>query len=569
MTRRTTPFNASYVYLQANLAFSGPVNFQNFEIDIILHVDKLTVVSLLLVELCVVLVMLWNRVMGRSEAGLVRFQSLISLFLFGAIATLLTTDLAGLFAFWAATGAATYLMLAHRWGVDEAARRGRIALALPFLTDLFLLCGIGVLYSRYGKNNLPDLIPILHATPGWDVRQLVVASVLIFVGIAGRLTLWPLQSWITGTATTAPAAASAIAQSVWPVIAITVLYRLLPILHASSSQAVRDLAIACGISAVVAPILSLFAMESRRALAFAGSGIAAIGAAIVVHAAQAPIFPYAVGGVTLVFAAAPARAAGVLAATAIVNAIRSDDMRDIAETWRRMRASSAVLLGVAIAFGVCAIGGLAIAVDTRSRFAYALGIGLFLVVVGAFRVYMSAGFGELLRRRAFDPDRVRDAPSAALGWPYWLVLLSLAVGLASLTTGWLGLLDGGKHEYAHAAAYLVWAIVALLGAGAAVVGYAWNREGAMRASVLAGTAVDTTIVRGSAALDRFLLEPGARIADRAGDAVFASDGAIGRMSITSGVLASAATRAPALPVLIVITLLLALLVGLLAPGVVH
>ena len=564
---KRTGFNVSYVYYQTNLAFSGPINFQNFEVDLVLHVDHLTVFTLAVVEVCVILVLLWNRIMGRNEAGPARFQSLISVFLFGAIGTLVSSDLAELFTFWAITGGVTYLMLAHRWGVDEAARSGRIALALPFLTDLFLLCGIAVLYSRYGKNNLAALLPILHTTAGWTVRQLVVASVLLFIGIAGRLALWPLQSWVTATVTTAPPAASAIVQAVWPVVAITVLYRVLPIFTASSQRAMKDIVIACGVTAVVAPILSLFAMEPRRALALAGSGIAAIGAAITIHGFQFPAFTFAVAGVLVVVAAAPARAAAVMATTAIANAIRSDDVRDMGDTWRRMRASSAVLLGVTIAFGLCAIGALAIAVDSRSRFGFALGDALFLAVLGSFRVFMAVGFGPLRRRRAFDPDRVRDAPSAALGWPYWLVLIALVLGFASIVPGWLGVLDGHTHHAAKAPAYAIWTVVALLGVAGAALSYSWSRDGALRASGWFASGLDLAILRGSAALDRFILAPSARIADRTSDVIFASDGAIGRMSIASGIVASATTRAPALPVLIVMAVLVAVLVALLAPGV--
>src|SRR5204863_8587869 len=137
---------------------------------------------------------------------------------------------------------------AHRWGDEAAARSGRIALALPFLTDLFLLCGIAVLYSRYGQQNLSLLVPALHTTAGWTVRQIVVASVLLFVGVAGRMALWPVHSWLTGTATTAPPAASAIAAAVWPVVGVTVMYRLLPIFVSSNADTMRWLVIACGIS---------------------------------------------------------------------------------------------------------------------------------------------------------------------------------------------------------------------------------------------------------------------------------------------------------------------------------
>src|SRR5205085_7758180 len=106
----------------------------------------------------------------------------------------------------------TYLLLAHRWGLAEPARRARVALALPFLTDICLLSGIAWLYARYGTQDLNALVPILHTNPGWTVRSLVVASVLLFIGVSGRLALWPFTAWLTPTATSEQPAASAIVQ---------------------------------------------------------------------------------------------------------------------------------------------------------------------------------------------------------------------------------------------------------------------------------------------------------------------------------------------------------------------
>src|SRR5258708_40253182 len=121
--------------------------------------------------------------------------------------------------------------------MDEAAMRARVARALPFVPDLSLLCGVAWLYSRYGLNNLTTLVPILHTNPGWTVRSLVVASILLFVGVAGRLAVWPLHSWVTRTAVTAPPAASAVTPAGWTVVASMVLYRLMPIAVAPHSQA--------------------------------------------------------------------------------------------------------------------------------------------------------------------------------------------------------------------------------------------------------------------------------------------------------------------------------------------
>ena len=119
--RKGVPFVASYQYLNVPVVFSGPANFQGFGIDIVLRVDHLTVVALLVVEMCVIGGLGWHRLMGRVESGAARFHAIVSVFLFGCVGTLVSYDLAELFAFWGLSGAATYLLLAHRWGVDGPA----------------------------------------------------------------------------------------------------------------------------------------------------------------------------------------------------------------------------------------------------------------------------------------------------------------------------------------------------------------------------------------------------------------------------------------------------------------
>ena len=80
------------------------------------------------------------------------------------------------------------------------------------------------------------------------MRSLVVASVLLFLGVAGRLALWPFTAWITQTTITAPPAASAIAQSAWSVLAIVLLYRVMPIFVASNQQTLQALLAVCAVA---------------------------------------------------------------------------------------------------------------------------------------------------------------------------------------------------------------------------------------------------------------------------------------------------------------------------------
>jgi NADH:ubiquinone oxidoreductase subunit 5 (subunit L)/multisubunit Na+/H+ antiporter MnhA subunit len=567
LANKSAPFLSTYQYFTLPVAFTGPVNFQNFEIDIILRVDHLTLVALLVVEMCVIGAIGWHRVMGRVEAGAARFHALISLFLFGCAATLVSYDLAELFAFWGLTGAATYLLLAHRWGVEGSARSTRVAMALPFLTDLSLLCGIAVLYSRYGVQNLATLVPILHTAPGWGIKSLVVASVLLFVGIAGRLALWPLQSWVTRTTVDAPAASSAMTQAVWSVLAIVVLYRVMPIFVAANPQTLRAFLYACGAAAIIAPALSLVTNEPRRAIALLGSGVAGVGAAIVVRGFQNAGFTFADAGIACVFAAALARVAGSLAASGVSAAMRTNDLSEMGDAWRRMRGSALVVLAAGLVLGLSASGALAFSVDSRTRLGFALGEAVLLVSVGALRIFLAIAIGPLRRRRAFEPDRVREVPASSLTWPIWLALGGAVLAAASLVHNWLGFLDGHKHPAPDTATFLLWIGVAVVGFAGAAIAYRSNKDGALRASAVLGGWTDRLVAAALLAVNRFVVGPAVGIALGTSEWTPSRDDALGRSAVASGRLAATGARAPVLPVVILLAVLLAAALALISPGV--
>ena len=569
LTKRGTPFQATYQYISMSVAFSGPTNFQTFAIDLTMRADKLTVVALFAIEVCIIGALGWHQVMGRSEPGAARFHALITALLFAATGVVLSQDLAELFAFWAIGGAATYLLLEHRWGLDEPANRARIALALPFLTDLCLLCGISWLYARYGVQNLGALLPILHTNPGWTVRSLVVASVLLLLGTGGRLALWPLGSWLTQTAVTAPPAAIAIVQATWSVVAIVVLFRLMPIFVASSPQLLQICVAAAAVSAVAASLLALVGNEPRRILVLTGSAAAAVACAVLINGFRTTPSPYAVAGVAAILALAPARAGGFLALSSIIAAMRTDALSEMGDAWRRMRASSVALLLSAVLVALSVAAALALGISSRSRFALALGEAVCVVAVCGLRVFMSASFGPLRRRRAFEPDRVREAPRQSLTWPFWLAVAAGAFLVASLISGWLNFLDGQKHSAPAVGAMVLWLAVSLAGFAAAAGAHAINKDASVAASTRGGTWLDRGASFVFAQVDRFLIAPVTDIARRVGDWIPAGDGALGRFSNASGQLALSAGRGPAIVLVVVLAILVALAFALLGPGVVR
>ncbi|MHB8587738.1 MAG: proton-conducting transporter transmembrane domain-containing protein [Candidatus Dormibacteraceae bacterium] len=568
LAKKTTPFLATYSYINLPVAFTGPSNFQGFGIDIVLRVDHVTVAALVVVELCIIGALAWHQVMGRAEPGAVRFNALISVLLLGSAGVLVSWDLAELLAFWGLAGAATYLLLSHRWAMDEAAVRARVALVLPFVTDLSLLCGVAWLYARYGLNNLTTLVPVLHTNPGWTVRSLVVAAILLFIGVAGRLALWPLQSWVTRTAVTAPPAASAVVQAVWAVLAIVVLYRLMPIVAASNAQTLRALLYACGVAAIAAPLLALVGNEPRRIFGLLGSGATAIGAAVVIHGFQVPGATFAIAGVACVFAVAPARAAGVIAVSAIAAAMRTDDLAEMGDAWTRMRVSALAVLVAAVVLGLSALGALTFGVSSRSNLGLALGEAVVLIAVGGARVFLSVALGPLRRRRAFEPDRVREAPSRSLAWPYWLALGGALLLLASLIHGWLDFLDGNKHPAPTAGTYALWVVVALVGFSLPVLAYLRDKDGALFVSAWAGTWLRRLSHATSSNFQRFIATPVTEIAVRVGERwIPVGDREVGVALDTTGRMIGSGARLPVLPLMVLAAVILTLVVGLVAPGV--
>ena len=567
LLQRSAPFNVTYQWINESVAFSGPLNFQAFGIDIVLYADHMNVMALLVVEICGLGALLWHRSLGRNEQGPVRFHVLVSLFLFASAGVLISRDLAETVTFWGLAAAATYFLLAHRWGSDGPARSARIALVLPYLTDLSLLSGVAVLYSRYGKNALDDLLPILHTTPGWTTRQLVVASLLIFIGLAGRMAIWPLQGWVTGTANGAPAAASAMVQATWSVLAVVVLYRVLPIFVAANPQTLRACLYVCGAAMVVAPLLGLMGNEPRRLVALAGSGVTALAAAIVIHGVSNPAFTVAAAGVAIALAAAPARLAAVLAVSGISNAMRTDDMSEMGDAWKRMRASAMVLLIAVLVPAVGAAAAVAPGVVARSKFGLSVAEAIFVIALVGVRLFMATSLGPLRRRRAFEPDRVRDVPEPAL-FPLWLtVIAGGALTVAAFSGRWFGLLDGGTHKNAALGAYIVWLLVAVVGFGVAAVTFTRAKDAALRASFLLGNWVSARLSTAEDLLTRHLFAPSSGLAGGIADSLSPLEVSLGQSLLGSGRQAAAAATVPALGSLIILAILLAIGFGLISPGV--
>jgi len=564
--RQSSRYESAYQWLNIPVAFTGDQRFQGFGIDLSFRIDHAILAALLTVIVIVLACLTWHRLSGRAEQGPVRFQVNVLLLTLGAAGVIVSGDLAELLAFWLAAGLATYLLLGHRWGTEGAGQRSRIALALPFLGDIALLCAVGLLYSRYGTLTLDTLLPELSTTLGVGLKSLTVAAVLLFGAVAVRACIWPFTAWQTGTVE-APAAGLALVAGVWPVLAGTLLLKTAPVLAAAGPQAPRIVHYTLVAAAIVGPLLSLLGVELRRTLLLASSGALAL-------ALLGMTYPVAIGvGFMGVLAVAAARTAGLLAGSAAAAAMRTVDLRAMGGGWERLEGggfrmpltSAALLLSSA----VVALAGLELGMLRLGKVIWIAFVpALALVAFAALRPYLAAAHGELKRRRAFEPARVREAAPSVVGSALACSVLGVATLVLPFFPAWVSYLGAGGHPVEGLGTDALWVLAPLAGAAAATWAFLFRKDAALDVCARLGERFGVIWEQAGGLYDRFFAKPGGTIVTGVEDVgVPAVETGVGRALTGAGGLAGVAERSlPWVPTLIGLAVILAVVFGLVAQG---
>lgn len=554
------PYKYSFPWISTTPSFSGAAQFQTFQIDVGYRVDHAALAVLAVLSLVFLGCLYWHRAATRSESGPARLHALALLLLFAGAGVAVSGDLAELLAFWSLAGVASWLLLAHRWGAEPAGAASRLALAVPFVGDLSLLLGIGLLYSRYGSLDLDKLYPVLLTTPGAGQKALTAACILLFAGAAARAALFPFWSWQTGTLESPPAL-GALVQGVWPLLSGILIYRSLPILAVAGPQAGHVAAYWAGGAALLAGAVALLGSDLRRALTLAGSAASGLGLSGLVSSGGPP-------GLAVLLSVALARPAVILAAAAVVAAMRTGSLLETGGGWRRMRQSSTALGlgGLALALG----GGITGAwrADALSWRAGLVWLAALLVGLAVGRVWAGVALGPLRRRRAFEPERVRDPAPPVTGPAVALAVLALvATGLAFLTR-WLDFLAGASHPGPMPQTFVLWEAAGLLGLLLGVAAVGSRRDLALRLADTAGRRLGVPWTVGTRIARVYLFEPWLRSLESferrwlpRGEAELGSS-----LAAFAGSAAVLAARLPVLPALVIAAVVLAIVVALLSPG---
>jgi NADH:ubiquinone oxidoreductase subunit 5 (subunit L)/multisubunit Na+/H+ antiporter MnhA subunit len=524
--RQSTPYRIALPWINIPVSFSGDQRFQGFGVDVAISVDRYTLAGLAALLIAVLVALVWHRVAGAREPGQIRYHANVLLLMLSAAGVLVSSDLGELFGFWAVTGLASYLLLGQRWGTEAAARASRLALALPFLGDMALLSGVGLLYSRFGSIDLTKLPPMLHTTPGVGLKSLTLIALLLSAAAFIRACLWPFTGWLSASID-APASLLALVAAVWPILAGSLLLRSLPIVQAAGPQARPAMSVALGLAAVVGPLLGLIGTELRRSLLLASSGAVALALLGLLNPTSAA------AGFTGLLAVSLGRAGAHVSATAAGGAMRTVDLRQMGGAARRMPMTTA---GIVVSTAAFTLGPAAAAAwRPRTLIWIALGLGLFAVAVAAWRVPFAVASGPLRRRRAFEPERVREVPGAVSGAAIAAGVAGLVAAVLSFFTAWVAYLDPGRHDQAPVGTYVL--AVGAVVAGVAVAGLVFGarKDGSLAFSGRLGARLGTAWAIGGGLLGRYVARPGLGVVNGVeGVGLPAAEGGLGRAAAAAG-----------------------------------
>jgi NADH-quinone oxidoreductase subunit L len=438
--------------------------------------DPLAATVGLAVVLASLLVQIYALSSMRREDGAVRFICVLLFATFAVLGVTLSVGYFEMLLFFGMVTLSTYLLIGHWWQREDASAAATRAFIVSAIGDVALLAAVAYLYLRFNELNFQTLAG-QYATSRISANGLFIIAILVFIAAAAKSAQFPLHVWLPGSAQ-APAPAAALIHSAGSAVCgVYLVARTYGLFHASP-RGLALLAIAGGLSAMLGVLWAVFQDNLKRAIAYTTMG-------------ELGLMMFALGigaygaGVFELFTHAWPKALLFLAAGVIIRELRTERLSEMGGLWRRMRFTGwLMLIAVAAAAGVPPFSTFW-SKDTIMSKALALGSPLTVAVVVAVtflgamalvRIFALVFTGEMVRRRRFEPERIRDAGGRITFAMSLLAIASIVAGIRRFRgpTDPIGFITfpGLPLANSHFMAAGAIAVTAVLGAAAAWVIYA-------------------------------------------------------------------------------------------------
>jgi NADH-quinone oxidoreductase subunit L len=409
-TQLLHPAHIEHEWTFVNYAVTAGTSAFNFELKVGTLVDPLSAVMVAVVATASFLIQWYAVAFMRAIPGYVRFFISLSLSTFAMLGLTLSTNYFQLLFFWGLLGVCAYLLIGHVWPEAAAAGAARKVFLVTLLADLALVLAICHLYYRFGTLNFQQLAP-QYGAGKMGATGLTLLALLVLAAAGIRAGQVPLHIWLPDSVR-GPVPAAALLHAATVAVAGAYLVARTYALFQTSKTALLALALVGAASALLGAIWALGQDDLKRSLAYstmAHLGLVLLGLGVGAYSAalyQLIMHTWFTAGLLL--------AAGVV--TVIM---QSDSLREMGGLWRRMPVTGVVVLVAgAAAAGLPPLGPFwsqtRILHDTiTGGNVLLIALALAAILAGAVypvRLFLLMFAGQMARRRAFEPKRVREVP---------------------------------------------------------------------------------------------------------------------------------------------------------------
>jgi multicomponent K+:H+ antiporter subunit D len=175
---------------------------------IVLVLDRLSALMVLLTAVLALIVLAHASATGWDSRGR-HFHALFQFQLMGICGAFLTGDVFNLFVFFEILLIASYGLMIHGGGRDRM-RAGLQYVVINLAGSTLFLFALGVLYATTGTLNMADLAQEVPRIPLEEAALVRLATMLLLVVFAVKAALFPVQFWLPGAYSNAPAPVAAL-----------------------------------------------------------------------------------------------------------------------------------------------------------------------------------------------------------------------------------------------------------------------------------------------------------------------------------------------------------------------
>ncbi|MDY6790809.1 MAG: monovalent cation/H+ antiporter subunit D family protein [Thermodesulfobacteriota bacterium] len=230
-------------------------------------IDHLNALMLIIISATALIVAVYSKrnIVQEIDGSIVYFYTVFLLQVTGFLGIVITGDMFNLYVFLEITSLTGYALIAA--GEDGAPLASFRYIIMGTVGACFYLLGVGYLYIATGSLNIADLARLLPDLYGSKV--ILVAFAFFFVGIAIKMALFPLHTWLPDAYTKAPSAASALIAPLMTKVSVYVMLRIMYTVFKPSlsmdTLPVTDIMIWLGIAAIVAgAVMALAQTDFKR-----------------------------------------------------------------------------------------------------------------------------------------------------------------------------------------------------------------------------------------------------------------------------------------------------------------